>query len=96
MVVRGGGSGAGFDLFAAVVGGACDGAAVIGPEGACACVSSAANRLSAANPVNFVSLKTEMAFMFDPYFEKTALSWIPSKKGKSSLDRMPDILVRAC
>src|SRR6266852_6060170 len=65
MVVRGAGSGAEFDPFAAVAGAGCDGAAVIGPEGACACATSAARRPSAAEPVSTVSLKKQVAFMFD-------------------------------
>jgi len=69
MVVRG--AGAGFDPFAAT-GTGCDGAAVIGPDGACAGVASAPRRPSAANPVSTVVLKKQMAFIFDPLFRKTA------------------------
>src|SRR5260370_15984089 len=78
MVVRGAGSGAGFDPFAAVAGAACDGAAVMGPGGACAVVASAASRPSAANPVSTVSLKKQMALMFNPEFLKSAIHVFPS------------------
>src|SRR5260370_28984977 len=80
IVVRAGGKGAGFDPFAAVAGAVCDGAAVIGPAVACAGVTSAARRPSAANPLSTVSLKTHMAFMFDPLFRKTTLLWIPPNR----------------
>src|SRR6266849_2149151 len=63
MVVRGAGSGAGFDPFAPVAGTVCDGAAVIGPDGACACATSAPNRPSAAIPVTTLSLDKWVAFM---------------------------------
>ncbi len=66
MVVRGAASGAGLDPFAAVAGAGCDGAAVIGPDGACECVTLAASTMNAAKPVNLVSLKKQVAFMFDP------------------------------
>src|SRR5260370_21630924 len=84
IVVRGGGKGAGFDPFAAVAGAVCDGAAVIGPDGACAGVTSAARRPSAPNPVRTVSLNKKMSFVFDSLFRQTTLLWIPPKRGKSS------------
>ena len=86
MVVRGGGKGAG---FGAVAGEGCEGAAVIGPDGDCACVTSAAARPSAANPVSTVSLKKQMAFMFDPEFAK-----LPIYKFPQSEERVPSVRCR--
>src|SRR5260370_33945899 len=84
IVVRGGGKGAGFDPFAAVAGAVCDGAAVIGPGGACPGVTSPARRPNAPNPVRTVSLKKQMAFTLDPLFGQTTLLWCHPKSGKSS------------
>ena len=79
IVVRGAGSGAGFAPFA--VGGAlCDGAAVIGPDGACASVSSAASSPSAANPLSTVSLKKQPVFIFDPNFIKLPFMYSPHER----------------
>lgn len=78
MVERG--AGAGFGAFVAVAGAGCDGAAVIGPDGACACIASVARRLNAANPASAVRLKKWMAFMFVPEFAKLSLFEFPQKE----------------
>src|ERR1700687_2101060 len=89
MVVRGAGSGAGFGAFAPVAGAGCEGAAAIGPDGACACASAAASRPIAANPVNTVRLKTQTAFMFGSEFVNLSLYQFPPRE-----ERVPSVRCR--
>ena len=58
----------------------CAGAAVIGPDGACASVTSAFIRPSAANPVKAVSLKEWNAFMFNPEFARVSFMNSPETR----------------
>jgi len=81
MVVRGGGAGAGLGAFAVPATG-CAGAAVIGPEGACARATAASRSVSAANPVKTAGLKYQLAFMFGLKYSnngKPVTSLIPAE-----------------
>ena len=77
--MRGGGKGAGLGAGA---GAACDGAAVIGPDGACANVAPVAATPSATNPANTASLKEQMVFMFDLEFGRLRLYYFPPLQKK--------------
>jgi hypothetical protein len=92
MVVRGVGVGAVFETFATGAGRA--GAAVMGPDGACARATSAASRPSAANPVNAASLIKQMAFMFDPEFARLSLYGFPKREQRVPFLGRRKILIR--
>ena len=98
MVVRGGGSsGAGLDRSAAVAGAVCEGAAVIGPEGACAWAASATIRPSKAIPATPLGLNKNVAFMFDPQIPQVKLHFLEFPPAKETVPhrKMPEFLDRA-
>ncbi len=60
----------------------CAGAAVIGPDGACASVTSALSWPSAAIPVKAANLKKWKAFIFDPKSARVSSYEFPRNNGR--------------